>query len=345
MLHIDMDYFYAQIEELRHPEFKDKIIVVCVFSGRTQDSGVVSTVNYEGRKVGVKSGIPIINAKKLAPNGIFLPVDHDFYEQISNEIDQIIRTKCSKVEKRSIDEWYCLAEKEVEVAKLIKNEIFKATKLNCTIGIAPSKLGAKMASDKGKPNGLLVLDKKQERELIDNSHVEKIVGIGPKTTNELNSLGVQIVKDLKKVDQFLIIEKFGKNLGVWLFNLSNGIYESELEERSEKDEISKIGSLKFNSRHSKVIFQKISELEKEAKIVLIKSKKSYKTLTLIFITETLKMHTKSHTFSKPRSEKEDNSKEIEVLISKFLLEDTEEIRRVGIRFSNLVEMDGQTTLF
>ncbi|MBI5047281.1 hypothetical protein HZC07_06145 [Candidatus Micrarchaeota archaeon] len=96
-LHIDMDYFFAQIEEKRHPMAKDKIIVVCVFSGRTNDSGVVSTVNYPGRAVGIHSGIPIAFAKKRAPqDALFLPMDREHYAQVSSEIDELIRKKLLK---------------------------------------------------------------------------------------------------------------------------------------------------------------------------------------------------------------------------------------------------------
>ncbi|MBI5051234.1 DNA polymerase IV, partial [Candidatus Micrarchaeota archaeon] len=148
MIHVDMDYFYAQIEEVRKPELKGKIVAVCVLRGRTQDSGVISTVNYEGRKAGIKSGMPIVNAKKLAPQGVYLSVDHEYYEQVSDQIYEIIYKNCQKIEKRSIDEWYALAEEEIETGKKIKEEILLKTKLLCTVGVAPSRLGAKMASDK-----------------------------------------------------------------------------------------------------------------------------------------------------------------------------------------------------
>ena len=102
-----MDYFYAQVEEKRRPMIKDKIIVVCVYSGRTKDSGVVSTVNYLGRGIGIKSGMPIAIAKKKAPpaDTIFLPVDRDYYTQVSMYIDEIIRKHCKHVVQASIDEW------------------------------------------------------------------------------------------------------------------------------------------------------------------------------------------------------------------------------------------------
>lgn len=340
-----MDYFFAQIEEIRNPEYKNKIIAVCIFSGRTEDSGVISTVNYEGRNVGIKSGMPIVNAKKLAKSGIFLPADHKYYESISQTIDGLIRSNCTKVEKSSIDEWYALAEDEVETGKRIKLEILNSTNLTCTVGVAHSRLGAKMASDKAKPNGFLILGKEKERNLIDNSPVEKIIGIGPKTKDELNELGVKTVSDLRGLNQFILIEKFGKKTGAWLYNLGIGIYDSEIEERIEKGEFSRIGSLKENTREKGKILEKIVELEREAKEELKYSKKFYKTLTLIFITEDIKMHTKSRSFSKPRGEKETNLDEIKKLMSEFLDNERKEVRRVGVKFSGLVEMDGQTTLF
>src|SRR5208283_1680718 len=140
-----MDYFFAQIEEKRHPMTKGKIIVVCVYSGRTPDSGVVSTVNYDGRRLGIHSGMPIMQAKKLSPpaDTVFLPVDKEYYSQISGYIDAVIRSYCKKVVQASIDEWNAEDDNAAGIAKSIKEAIKKETSLVCSVGVSPSLLGAK----------------------------------------------------------------------------------------------------------------------------------------------------------------------------------------------------------
>ena len=107
ILHVDMDYFFAQCEEREHPEIKGKPVVICVYSGRGGDSGAVSTSNYEARKLGVKAGIPISRAKKLAPQAIFLPVNMELYRTISDDVMEILKEYSEKIEQESIDEAFC----------------------------------------------------------------------------------------------------------------------------------------------------------------------------------------------------------------------------------------------
>src|SRR3990170_4624213 len=107
ILHIDMDYFFAQCEERERPEIKGRPVVICVYSGRGGDSGAVSTSNYEARKYGVKAGIPISRAKKLAPDAVFLPVNMELYRSISDDVMEILKEYSEKIEKESIDEAFC----------------------------------------------------------------------------------------------------------------------------------------------------------------------------------------------------------------------------------------------
>ncbi len=342
-----MDYFFAQIEEKRRPMASDKIIVVCVFSGRTEDSGVVSTVNYLGRSVGIKSGMPIAFAKKRAPpaDSIFIPMDRPYYNEISAQIDSIIRENFEKIVQASVDEWNVDDPKSGEKAAELKNEILRETNLTCTIGVAPSLLGAKMVAAKVKPNGLIIINEEEEKKLIENSALEKVPGIGPKTTETLRLMGAEKVSDLPKLDRLRLVEVFGRKMGGWLSELGSGRYPSELGEDKDQDEISRIGTLKEKTRDQYMIKSKLKELEKEAKSWLIERKKSYRTLAIIFITEDLKTHTKSLSFRNPKGWSEDIEKEKETLVSEFLFENQMEIRRVGIRFGNFMDLGGQTTLF
>lgn len=346
-LHVDMDYFFAQLEEKRRPMAEGKIIVVCVYSGRTADSGVVSTVNYPGREVGIYSGMPIALAKKRAPpaDSIFVPVDREHYAEVSAQIDEVIRKVCSKVVQASIDEWNAEDEEAASKAPELKEAIRKELGLQCTIGVAPSLLGAKMAASKAKPDGLLILDEQSQEELIGNSDPEKVPGIGPKTGEALKHLGVERIGDLRGMDSISLVEAFGRKTGAWLHQLGMGNYATELGEEKEQEEVSRIGTLREKTRDPSMILGKIEELEKDAKEWLMQMKKSYRTLTITFITEDLKTHTKSTSFRNPLPWNADITKEKEELVKHFLDESPLEVRRVGIRFGNFMDLGGQTTLF
>jgi DNA polymerase IV (DinB-like DNA polymerase) len=326
---------------------KGKIIVVCVYSGRTEDSGVVSTVNYPGRAVGIHSGMPIAFAKKRvsAADSVFLPVDREYYAELSFQIDSIIRKRCAKTVQASIDEWNAEDEGGEAKARELKEAIKKGIGLVCTVGVAPSPLGAKMAAAKAKPDGLLVLDKETERKLIDGSPVDKVPGIGPKTAAALNEVGVERVRDIRKLDPVMLAETFGKKSGAWLHALGSGIYGEGIGEEKEQEEVSRIGTLKEKTRDAYMILAKLSELEKDAKDWLMDMKKSYKTMGIIFVTDDLRTHTKSMSFRNPKAWSEDLTKEKEALVKEFLSENPLEVRRVGIRFGNFMDLGGQTTLF
>ncbi len=346
-LHVDMDYFFAQLEELRRPMMRGKIIVVCIYSGRTEDSGVVSTVNYPGRGLGIRSGMPIAFAKKRAPpaDSIFLPADHDYYSEMSARIDGLIRKMAAKVVQASIDEWNVEDPDSAAKAHLLKESIRKEFGLACSVGVAPSLLGAKMAASKSKPDGLLVLDAESERGLISGSDVERVPGIGPKTAEALRAMGVEKVGDIAKISALALVEAFGRKAGAWLHELGRGSYDSALGEERAQDEISRIGTLKEKTRDPYLLLSRLGELETEAKERLMGMKKAYRTLGIIFVTDDLKTHAKSASFRNPKGWNEDISREKKALVEEFLSGNPLEVRRIGIRFGNFMDLGGQTTLF
>ncbi len=356
-IHIDMDYFFAQVEEKRHPESKGKIIVVCIYSGRTADSGAVSSVSYAGRALGIHAGMPIVFAKKLIKpeQALFLSADREHYAEVSAQIDSFVRTQFQHVVQMSIDEWNCENEDDdfvrgkgasaQEKAKQLKNQIREHLGFACSIGVASSLIGAKMAASKSKPNGFLVLDKKLERMLIGSSNVEKVPGVGPKTAEALKALGVVDVDDLAKIYPLVLVETFGRKTGSWLQKLGKGEYDGELGQDKEQEGLSRIGTLKAVTRDPDAIIAKLLILSKEAKERLMGMRKSYKTLSVIFITEDLHIHTKSMTFRNPRSWSEDTSKEEKELLLGFLAGERLGIRRIGIRFGSFLDLGGQMTLF
>lgn len=346
-LHIDMDYFYAQVEEKRRPMAKGKIIAVCMFSGRTSDSGVISTVNYAGREAGIYSGMPIALAKKRVPpaDSIFIPADREYYSVVSMQIDELVRKVCRRVVQASIDEWNAEDEDAARRAGELKARIKDELGLTCSIGVAPSLLGAKMAASKSKPDGLLILDAGSERAMVERSDVQKVPGIGKRTAEALEQAGIRKVKDLAGADPLMLVETFGRKSGAWLHRLGMGSYSSELGQEKEQEEVSRIGTLKEKTRDVGILLTKTEELERDAKEWLMHMKKSFRTMSIIFVTEDMRIHTKSMSFRNPMPWNSDLSNEKKELIEGFLSGNELLIRRIGIRFGNFMDLGGQTTLF
>ena len=181
--------------------------------------------------------------------------------------------------------------------------------------------------------------------MISGSPVEKVPGIGGKTAAALKEMGAMKVADIGKLDALALVEVFGRKAGAWLRDLGAGRYDEGLGEEKPQEEVSRIGTLKEMTRDRYIILAKLDDLEKEAKEWLMQMKKSYRTLSIIFITEDLRTHTKSVSFKNPRGWAEPIAKEKEALVREFLEEQEMGIRRVGIRFGNFLDLGGQTTLF
>jgi DNA polymerase IV (archaeal DinB-like DNA polymerase) len=344
---VDLDYFYAQCEEVRKPEIKGRPVVVCVYSGRTEDSGAVSTSNYVARKLGVKSGIPILSAKRILkdnPEAVFLPMDRDYYETVSQRIMEVLRSHSEKFEQVSIDEAflevtnlsagsYLTAEK---IARDTKNEILQSERMTCSVGVAPNKVLSKMAADSRKPDGLTILKPEDVDSFLRPMPVEKLPGIGPKTHKILESRGIKTIGDLGTSDQTQLGKDLGKNLGPYLVMLARGIDNEPVQER-EREQFSRIITLKQNAKtfdFPEVITPIALDLSNQ----LISENMMCRTIGIIAITYALKTRTRSRTLDTPT-----NSEKLILSVAsdlfKSYFETAEEmdrdVRRVGIRLSEL----------
>jgi DNA polymerase-4 len=226
ILHIDMDAFYAAVEERRLPHLSGKPVVVGG-SGDPTQRGVVATANYESRKYGIHSAMPLQTAHRLCPHAVFLPVDYAEYSRISKIIKTILKTYSPVMQDVGIDEAYLdITESHLpsdEIAGRIKADIRKATSLTCSIGIAPNKLVAKIASDLDKPDGLTIVAEQDVEGVLGPLPVRKLHGVGPKTEARLLGLGVETVGQLRALPRNDLIACFGASHGVYLFEASRGI--------------------------------------------------------------------------------------------------------------------------
>ena len=226
IVHVDMDAFFAQIEQRDHPPYKNKPLIV----GGPLNRGVVSTASYEARKYGVHSGMPLSKARRQCPEGIYVPVNMEKYLRESAKIRKIFSGFTPLVEIIGCDEGFLdvtgcekLFGDALEIAKRIKGKIYEDTNLTSSAGIGPNKFFAKLASNMGKPNGLTVLDNKPEIiEKIKLLPVSYIWGVGHVTKKELKAMGIDTIGDLANTSPELIEARFGE-LGKVIHDMANGI--------------------------------------------------------------------------------------------------------------------------
>ncbi|MGE5533594.1 MAG: DNA polymerase IV [Bacillota bacterium] len=339
----DFDYFFAQCEELRNPQIKDKPVVVGVYSGRTEESGAVSTSNYIARKYGVKSGMPLFLAKRKleGTDAVFFKVDHEYYDQISDRIMDIFRSYAGGLEQVSVDEAYLDVtdkvegsfEKAREYAQKIKADVKTQVGISFSIGVGPNKLVAKIACDSQKPDGLTIVKPEEARTFLAPLSVDCLLGVGKKTTARMEQMGIKIIGDLAKFDCQRLIEVFGKTLGVYFHNASNAVDNEPVMEQGEAESISRIGTLKQDTRDLEFILQKTDELTEYVFKDLTERNLSFKLVSIYAVMVDLSSKTRSVTLEQPAKDKEKITKNVRSLFEKYLGESTLEIRRVGVKVS------------
>ncbi len=351
IMHVDFDYFYAQCEELRDPSIKDKPVVVCVYSARGNDSGAVSTANYKAREYGVRSGIPIKFAKDRLKNtdAIFLPVDHDYYDLVSDKAMDIIKRYADKFEYVGDDEAYLDIssikdfDKAKEIALSIKNEVKEKVGLSISIGIAPNKLLAKIASDYQKPNGLTTVKPEQVQEFIESMDVDKIIGIGRKTRARLNELGIKNIKDLRELNIYILTKEFGKKTGIYLYNASRGIDNEEVKEDESITQFSKIVTLKKNTNDIEEMLDDLRLLCDEIHKIVIENNYSFRNVGIMLVQSNMNIKSRSKML-KTLSSSKDELYKVAVSLLKEIMKDKPMVRRLGVKVSDLVSNKGQDTL-
>ena len=249
--HLDLDAFFAAVEERDHPWLAGKPVVVGADPNGGRGRGVVSTASYAARAYGIRSAMPISKAWQLSEvarkagkePATFLLGNHRRYVEVSAAVMAIIRSYASQTEQGGIDEMYAdmsfagSFEKAEALIREIKKEIYEKEQLTISAGIGPNKLIAKIASDREKPNGLTVVHSENVQEFLDPLPARVIPGIGPKTDAELAKNGVKIIRDLREQSREKLIEQFGK-WGSDLYKKARGEDDSPVE---ESDEIKSVG--------------------------------------------------------------------------------------------------------
>jgi DNA polymerase IV (DinB-like DNA polymerase) len=349
IFHMDMDHFYTAVEEREHPEYKGKPVVVGADPKEGKGRGVVSTSNYEARKAGVRSGIPISRAWNLCPEAVYLPPNFPLYIRVSNEIMAIARKYADKFEQWGIDEAFLdvsarvkdSAEAEV-LAKRLKREVHETEHLTCSIGVGPNKLIAKVASDYQKPDGLTIVKEDEAEAFLAPLPVRKLLWVGRKTEAKLKSIGVNTIGDLARFDPTRLAEAFGV-MGTQMHLMARGIDRSEVEERTEVKSISHETTFEEDTDDSETVIAALDALAAEVAKEVAGQKLYFKTVTVKVRYENFETHTRSKTLAYITNRPQDLQKTARKLLDPYLNRNRK-IRLIGVRASSFVKGEKQKTL-
>ncbi len=294
IIHVDMDAFFASVEQKDNPSLKGKPVIV----GGNTNRGVVCTCSYEARKYGVHSAMPGYMAKKKCPHGIFLPVRFHRYKEISKKVFHIFSTITNLVEPLSIDEAYlditALQEDPLSIGYYIKTEVLKKTGLTLSVGISYNKFLAKLASDWNKPNGIKVITENMVPDILKPLSISKVYGIGKKSIVKLNKIGIFTIEDLLNLPKPYFIEFLG-NHGIEIYDRLLGIDNREVIPSRETKSIGRETTLSFDTNDKNYLKKFLLEFAQDISDSLNKKNLSAKTITIKSKTAHFINHTKSKT--------------------------------------------------
>ncbi|WP_295181734.1 DNA polymerase IV [uncultured Christiangramia sp.] len=335
IIHVDMDAFYASVEQLDNPELRGKPVAV----GGSSQRGVVSAASYEARKFGVRSAMSSVMAKRNCPDLIFVKSNFERYREISAQIREIFYEYTDLVEPLSLDEAYLDVTENKKglmsatlIAKKIRDQIKEKTGLNASAGISVNKFIAKVASDVNKPNGQKTVAPEEVLQFLEDLDIRKFYGVGKVTAEKMYRLGIFNGKDLKSKTEEYLSEHFGKS-GRHFYRVVRGIHHSEVKPHRTRKSLG--AERTFNENISSEIFmlEKLQNIAEEIERRLKRSDVAGKTITLKIKYSDFTQQTRSKTINYYIS-----SKELILEIAKELLYQEKmknSVRLLGISLSNL----------
>ncbi len=335
--HLDMDAFYAAIEERDNPQFAGKPIVVGADPKGGKGRGVVATANYEARRFGIRSAMPISRAYHLAPKAIFLPPDFPKYQRISKKIFNLLRAEVPQIEEVGIDEAYLnlshlkTYKKAVEMMEGIKDRIRDKENLTASVGIGPNKLVAKITSDKNKPNGLTVIKPKKVPRFLALLDIKEIPGIGPKTAQRFYAKKIKTIGQLRRLSKEQLTGMVGV-FGETLFDLSRGKDPRPVGEPQPVKSVGKQTTFEKDTTDPKLITQTVLSLAQEVWKEVETSNLRGKTVTVIVRYRNFETHTKAET-PKERIKEFNQFKKLILKLLLPFLNQRRKVRLVGVRLS------------
>jgi DNA polymerase-4 len=337
-IHVDMDAFFAAVEQRDKPELKGKPVIV---GGDPQSRSVVSTCSYEARKFGIHSAMPTAQAKRLCPQGIFLHPNFEKYSEASRHVMAILRTYTPLVEQVSLDEAYLdvtenklKLDDPVKLAGLIKQHIFAVTRLTSSAGVAPAMFLAKIASDYKKPDGLTVVTPGKVLEFLKDLPVRKLPGVGPKTEEMLHKLGIRTCGEIRDVSPETLRAHFGK-WGPHLLAMANGNDEREVVPYWEPTQLSTEETFAKDILKVDWLREKLEELSRQVFSELQEKEKSGRTVVLKVKYHDFEQITRSRTLSAPPGDWRTIYETVADLLLRKTLAGKKAIRLLGVGVSGL----------
>ena len=338
IVHIDMDAFYASVEQRDDPQLRGKPVVVAWRGNRS----VVCAASYEARKFGVRSAMPAVRAERLCPNAAFLPPDFPRYRVVSRQVRDIFRRHTDLIEPLSLDEAYLDVTQNkmrlptaTQVARTIREQIRTELQLTASAGVAPNKFLAKIASDWKKPDGLFVIQPDEVDSFLISMPVGRVPGVGKVTEEKLQSLGVQTIGDLRRFELATLERRFGR-YGVRLYELARGVDESVVV----PDRPTKSISAEDTLEHDVPIAETEPMIRRLAELTWAASRKESRvarTVVLKLKTAEFKILTRSHTPSSPPSSCQELTAIALSLRERVALGPHQRFRLVGVGVSNFLD--------
>ncbi len=340
ILHIDMDAFFAAVEQKRCPELIGRPVVIGG-SGDPTKRGVVATASYEARKFGIHSALPLKTAYSLCPRAVFLPVDYEAYARESQKVKIILRSVTLAMEDVGIDEAFLdiseIGKPSGEISQLIKKAIKDETGLTCSIGIAPNKLLAKIASDMDKPDGLTVIMPEDILSILKPLPVRRLWGIGPKTEKSLKDMGIETVGELASLQMEALVDSFGPSYGNYLYHASRGIDDSPLITDWEPKSISRETTFQKDMASWQFIAKTLADLTKD--VVTDMKDSSFKARTVTVKVRFSDFETVTRATTIPHATDREDEIRKAAFASLKRVELKKRVRLIGMRASHLERTD------
>ncbi len=349
IIHVDMDAFYASVEIKDNPTLKDKPVLV---GGSPEQRGVVAACSYAARKYGVHSAMPMSQALRLCPQAIVLPVRMSRYVEVSKQIHKIFQNYTPDIEPISIDEAFLDVTGSIgifgsaeDIGKKIKSEIKDKTGLTASVGIAPNKFLAKLASDLDKPDGFVIISEENKQETLDPLPVSRIWGIGKVTTKELEKYGIHTIQQLRNSPKYKLSTIF-KNQVDDIIKLAQGIDNRKVESYTDAKSISAEETFSNDIREKDILLNILQNQVDEVSQRLRAEKVECRTITLKFRYGDFRTITRSLTLDKPTNITHILFEESKKVFNQWHNKTPGALRLLGFGTSGLIsEGSGQKLLF
>ncbi len=343
IIHIDMDAFYASVEQRDNPQYRGKAIAV---GGSPEGrAGVVAAASYEARKFGIRSAMPSKKARQLCKELIFVRPRFEAYKQVSLQIREIFQRYTDIIEPLSLDEAFLDVTEDkqnigsaIQIAKLIRKAIKDELQLTASAGVSVNKFMAKIASDLNKPDGLAFIGPSKIKSFIEKLPVEKFFGVGKVTADKMKQMGLHTGADLKKLSETEMIKRFGKP-GKFYFRIVRGIDDRQVQPNRETKSIGAEDTFRYDLT---TLEEMNIELEAIAEIIYNRLKRlsmKGRTVTVKIKYHDFKLATRSQSFPEPVGDFETILETAKKLLAGVITNDTK-IRLLGISLSNF----GNTTI-